>query len=349
MTVHGVEVRVTDQPVECRSIQGKPLTIGGYAAVFGVPSQPFPERQAVGAPPNPFAQGLIVEQVDRSFFNKSQGDGWPGVVAKYWHKDEFMLGATRSGTLQLTVDNNGLYYQVELPESRRDVYDLVDRQDVAGSSFAFITYSDDWDLDEDGRARRLLLSGKLLDVGPTPQPVYEQSSAVALRSFAARFDADIIEVEQDAENGSLSKYFTRSDMQQQPELVEARSGDGGLDIRRKRNELQGKKRDSGKSVVGNDDAGMLDLLRRRNALYGRKLDGDRSSTSTPYQPYGPAPDDAQQGEEVRQAAIARRVSALRQAGVDVPDTSRGTEWTHPPAGPSTPVFTPRQPWTEWSA
>jgi hypothetical protein len=69
------------------------------------------------------------------------------------------------------------------PESRADIYELVDRDDVAGSSFSFNVFDDDWDF-VDGRTRRTLLPGKLLDVGPTSQPAYQETSVTALRSFA---------------------------------------------------------------------------------------------------------------------------------------------------------------------
>jgi uncharacterized protein len=52
--------------------------------------------------------GGLIEMVGPSFFNKSQGDNWPGVVWRYQHNDMMMLGATRSGTLKLKVGATGL-------------------------------------------------------------------------------------------------------------------------------------------------------------------------------------------------------------------------------------------------
>ncbi|MGO8937806.1 MAG: HK97 family phage prohead protease [Mycobacterium sp.] len=53
--------------------------IGGYAAVFGVKSEPL---------------GGFVEQVDRRAFNKSTADGWPGVLARF-------VGASRDASQTL--------------------------------------------------------------------------------------------------------------------------------------------------------------------------------------------------------------------------------------------------------
>jgi HK97 family phage prohead protease len=86
--------------------------------------------------------------------------------------------------LELTVDGTGLHDVAELPESRSDRWELVDRGDVAGSSFSFQCFEDDWEY-RNGVPQRTLLSGKLLDVGPTSTPAYESSSVAVLRSLAA--------------------------------------------------------------------------------------------------------------------------------------------------------------------
>jgi HK97 family phage prohead protease len=252
-----IETRVTNQPVECRSTAGHPRIIQGYAAVFGSRSQPLGH------------QGVI-EQVAPSFFNKSRGDGWPGVTARYDHKSEFILASTRSHTLELTVDGTGLRYVAELPESRADIYELVDRGDVAGSSFSFNCFEDDWDY-RDGVTQRTLLSGKLLDVGPTSTPAYASSSVAVLRSLSAYVNADLDEVTADYRNGTLARYFTRTDNVQSaptPVAVAQRSqpGDSGLDIRRRQLELMRRKMEW--------DTPPIDLRRARLELWRRKIEMD---------------------------------------------------------------------------
>lgn len=188
------ERRFTSVPVETRA-KSDSLTIGGYAAKFMRISQNL---------------GGFVEQIDRGFFNKSRGDGWPSVVARYNHDDMSLLGTSDARTLRLGLDDIGLTYDVDLPQSRNDVYELVQRGDVRQSSFAFITFEDDWATTDQGFPLRTLVSGRLLDVAPVNTPAYEDTS-VGLRSLAAKFSADVEEVRTLAAADELTKFFKRTD------------------------------------------------------------------------------------------------------------------------------------------
>jgi uncharacterized protein len=84
MAQHETERRATYLPAECRSAsEGKPRVIEGYAAVFGT--------RSLSLGPQAFT-----ERVSDSFFNKSNGDGWPGCRALYDHKSEYLLCRRRS-------------------------------------------------------------------------------------------------------------------------------------------------------------------------------------------------------------------------------------------------------------
>src|SRR5690242_17189053 len=171
------ERRFTSVPVEIRAASDKP-TVGGYAAKFDRMSQNlggFKERIVAGA------------------VNRSRSDAWPGVVARYNHDDNMLLGTTGAATLRLGVDEVGLTYEVDLPQSRADVYELVQRGDVRQSSFAFIADDEDWAADDTGFPQRTLLQVRLLDVAPVNTPAYTDTS-VGLRSLARKFDADVDEV-----------------------------------------------------------------------------------------------------------------------------------------------------------
>ena len=63
------------------------------------------------------------------------GDGLPDVLGRYDHDDAMLLGTVAGGTLQRRIDGTGLDYQVELPHSRQDVYELVERGDIRHSTF----------------------------------------------------------------------------------------------------------------------------------------------------------------------------------------------------------------------
>jgi HK97 family phage prohead protease len=121
--------------------------------------------------------------ISASFPNKSRADGWPGVVCRYNHDDEFLLGTTRSGTLRLSIDETGLNYDVSVPECRNDVLEMVSRGDVAHSSFAFQVFEGDWGMSDQGYPLRTLISGRLIDVAPVREPAYPDST-VGLRSLA---------------------------------------------------------------------------------------------------------------------------------------------------------------------
>lgn len=187
------ERRFTSVPVEIRA--EKKRTIGGYSAKFDRMSQNL---------------GGFVERVAPTFFNKSRGDGWPGVVARYNHDDNMLLGTSGAGTLRLDVDEVGLRYEVDLPNSREDVLELVQRGDVRQSSFAFVVFEDDWATTDQGFPLRTLMAGQLMDVAPVNTPAYEDTS-VGLRSLAKRFDAPLEEVRKLATENQLVKFFKRTD------------------------------------------------------------------------------------------------------------------------------------------
>jgi uncharacterized protein len=187
-----LETRLTHLRVELRAAGGS-RRIGGYAAVFGVPSRNL---------------GGFTEQLDSRVFNKSAGDNWPDVMARFNHEDTMLLGTTRSGTLSLRVDNRGLDYTVTLPEHRGDVLELVARGDVTNSSFAFQSYDDDWDY-RDGVALRTLKSARLIDVAPVVNPAYVDTTA-GLRSLARFADAPLEDVVQRAERDELRAFFVRT-------------------------------------------------------------------------------------------------------------------------------------------
>lgn len=191
-----LERRYTPVTVEARATQEK-RTIGGYAAVFERPSRNL---------------GGFVEVVDPGAFSQSRADGWPDVIARYNHDDNMVLGTTGAQTLRLHVDNRGLLYEVEPPESRRDIYELVERGDVQKSSFAFrvMPEGDDWGLTDQGFPQRRLLSVQLHDVAPVNTPAYPDAS-VGLRSLAEHVDAPVEEVRKLAEDNELRKFFMRTD------------------------------------------------------------------------------------------------------------------------------------------
>jgi HK97 family phage prohead protease len=197
---------MTERDIETRSLTLAPElrssgnTIGGYASPFDVRSQPLPSPSG----------GLFVEVVSTRAWNKAQGDNWSGVESFWEHKrdnPEYMLGTTKTGSLRCGVDNLGLWYEVDLLPARYDLRDLVARGDVGGSSVTMIVMDDQWAVSEGGFPVRTLNSCKLIELGPTANPAYLNSS-VSLRSLARFCDAPLSDVEERAAAGDLRGLLT---------------------------------------------------------------------------------------------------------------------------------------------
>lgn len=203
----GSEARLTSGRVEYRSKDNERPKIGGYAAKF--------MRQSRNL-------GGFVEQIDKAAFNKSRGDGWPNVRARYNH--EILLGTTAASTLELDLDDVGLRYDVFPPASRADVVELVQRGDVQHSSFAFRTIEDDWGLNDLDIPLRTLMSVQLVDVAPVDDPAYWDTSVgaraiqPAFESLAAKFEASADEVRSLGQQNELRRFFKRTDEQAPKQL-----------------------------------------------------------------------------------------------------------------------------------
>lgn len=193
-----MERRFTPGQVDVRASAGDQRTIGGYAAKFNRLSQNL---------------GGFVEKIAPSAFNRARGNDWPDVQARYNHDDNMLLGTTTARTLRLSVDDTGLLYDVDLPNARADVYELVQRGDVSKSSFAFRVIGEDgeeWGLTDQNFPQRTLLSVELHDVAPVNAPAYLDTST-AIRSLAKHMHADVEEVRKLAAEGELRKFFMRTD------------------------------------------------------------------------------------------------------------------------------------------
>jgi len=171
-------------------------TIGGYAARFDCRSLDL---------------GGFKEVVTPEFFNKSLSQNCPDVTCRWNHRDDFLLGSTRSGTLRVYKDQLGLQYDVDLPRCREDTLEMVQRRDLAHSSFAFQTFQDEWRTGESGYPIRMLISGKLIDVAPVTTPAYPDAT-VGLRSLARAVGAPFEDVAEKAQNDELRSFFIRTDI-----------------------------------------------------------------------------------------------------------------------------------------
>lgn len=202
----GVALRFNAQRPELRESSGV-KHIAGYASVFGRKSRNL---------------GGFVEQIDRRAFDQAEMDGWPDVICRYNHDDNYLLGTTRGNTLTLRTDDTGLWYDVIPPTFRQDIVELCARGDVTQSSFAFRVpdQGDYWERSgPGGMPLRIVTNTELVDVAPVNTPAYAEATA-----SARAFDDDLIvslarlkecspaEVRSYLnEAGNVAKFFKRSD------------------------------------------------------------------------------------------------------------------------------------------
>ncbi len=157
-----IEYRVMPQS-EIRVDGKKEQRIVGYAAVFeslseemGFMGYSFREKIAKGA----FSKTILEDDV-RALFN---------------HNPDFVLGRNKAGTLVLSEDDHGLYFEISPPDTQwgRDLTVSIKRGDVTQNSFGFSVNEKDetWDKKE---KTRTLNKVKLYDISPVTYPAYPQT------------------------------------------------------------------------------------------------------------------------------------------------------------------------------
>ncbi len=157
----GVEMRAA-------RAEGEMPVITGHAAVFDSLSDDlggFRERSDPGA----FA-ATIGEDDIRALFN---------------HRDDYVLGRNRAGTLKLAEDDTGLSVRIEPPDTAfaQDIVTSIERGDITGMSIGFRTITDEWNI-QDGDLVRTLKAVRLFDVSPVTFPAYSRTDVtVAKRSL----------------------------------------------------------------------------------------------------------------------------------------------------------------------
>lgn len=149
---------------------GSIAKIGGYAALFNTRSE--------------LLGGFFFEEIAPGAFDGVMGDDVRGL---YDHDSGVVLGRKSAETLDFSVDEKGLKYEIDLPDTQagRDLLTSIKRGDIRESSFGFIIArrGAEWDVDEEGREVRTITKlQRLLDVSPVAFPAYSDTD-VGLRSL----------------------------------------------------------------------------------------------------------------------------------------------------------------------
>lgn len=157
-----VEIRKDSEGKESRIVEG-------YALLFNTDSRDL---------------GGFIEQVSP---NALKGADMTEVIARTDHDSGRLLARTESKTLTLEIDERGLKYSFEAPNTTagNDLLEYLKRGDISGSSFAFNVKSDTWiEPEKEGEPARRTINeiGKLFDVSPVVTPAYPDTT-VAKRSL----------------------------------------------------------------------------------------------------------------------------------------------------------------------
>lgn len=210
--------------------------------------------------------GGFVETIAPGACTKSVADGLD-VLCRFQHRDEFLLGRVSAGTHRLAIDNVGLDYEVDLPDTAcgRDVAALAGRGDLRYSSFAFYTLEEDWEISESGFPVRTLLQVQLVDTAPVVEPAYLDTST-GLRTLAERRGAELDEVLALAKADRLAELIRTTP---KPQVIDT----GGTT---KTTPAQGREEGAGGGQVDNHPT--LALRRRRVALDERRIPAGQRET-----------------------------------------------------------------------
>lgn len=171
-----IERRAVDTKIELRAKDGKKKTLVGYAAKFGARSEDL---------------GGFVEELAPGCFDETLASG-RDVLARGEHDSRLMLGRLSNGTLRLSVDDVGLRYEADLPETTiaADIATLVKDGYVSQSSFAFFVEDErrdaEWSVTDDKTPLRVLKRVTLVDVAPVANPAYQQTTVSARALDAAK-------------------------------------------------------------------------------------------------------------------------------------------------------------------
>jgi len=151
------EIRKLDIQFRAEDTEEDKMEIKGYAAVYDSPeTYSYTEVIAKGA----------FDEADMS-----------DVVLRYNHDDSFMvLARTRNKSLNLSVDDNGLYMDAVLQNDiteHKNIYNAIKSGLIDKQSFAFTVEEDDYDYDTDTRTIKKI--GKVFDVSVVDQPFYNDT------------------------------------------------------------------------------------------------------------------------------------------------------------------------------
>jgi len=144
--------------------EGEQLHIAGYFSVFGSVYEIGP---------------MMSESIDRHAFDNTLGGD---IRALTNHDTTLVLGRTKAHTLELRVDEHGLWGDVVINPNDQDamnLYERVKRGDVDQCSFGFNIISEETEFRDDGSVHWTITEVDLHEVSVCTFPAYEETNVSA--------------------------------------------------------------------------------------------------------------------------------------------------------------------------
>ena len=133
------------------------------------------------------------ESIDPHAFDDALNDDTRALIN---HDTTLVLGRAKAGTLELKVDNKGLWGRIEINEKDQDAMNLyarVERGDVNQCSFGFDILEEDTEYRDDGTVHWTIKRVKLYEVSCVTFPAYEDTSIQARKKDYEKIRARHIE------------------------------------------------------------------------------------------------------------------------------------------------------------
>ena len=157
------QVRALQTGFEVRE-EAEQLHITGYFSVFGGTYEIGPG---------------MTESVDRHAFDNTLGGD---IRALTNHDTSMVLGRTKAHTLELRVDEHGLWGDITINPNDQDamnLYERVKRGDVDQCSFGFNIVSEETEFRDDGSIHWTITEVELHEVSVCTFPAYEETNVSA--------------------------------------------------------------------------------------------------------------------------------------------------------------------------
>ena len=163
------EIRKLDLQFRAEDTEDGKMEIKGYAAVFNSPET--------------YSYTEVIS--NRAFDDADMSD----VVLRYNHNDSFMvLARTRNHSLELNVDEKGLFIDAKLQDDitdHKNIFNAIKSGLIDKQSFAFVVDEDEYDYDTD--TRTITKIGKVFDVSVVDQPFYNATDVSVARNQSDEF------------------------------------------------------------------------------------------------------------------------------------------------------------------